>query len=102
MVLIPKPMSEIPKNLKNWTVISGFLFWKVQILFKKKLDVAAMVNPIAFAMYFWILIISLHRYVTPKSIIMPEAPTIPNLINLKISVFELIIYKSVKNKLNSA
>ena len=57
MVLIPKPMSEIPKNLKNWTVISGFLFWKVQILFKKKLDVAAMVNPIAFAMYFWILII---------------------------------------------
>jgi hypothetical protein len=63
------------------------------------LVVAAVKKPNALDIYLWIFIFSLAMYVIEKSIITPENPTIPYLINLIINVQKIIKKILINNML---
>ena len=74
-------MREITKKVQYWVPIPGSWLWKVQSLFRKKLEVAARINPIEFEIYLLIFSHSLQTYVVPKSTSIPLPPTRQNFTN---------------------
>jgi hypothetical protein len=78
-------------NMPYCSATLGSLLANVQILFRKKFELAASMKPVELATYLLIFTFSFSSQVVPKSINMPEEPTIQNFRNFEIRIPSTIL-----------